>query len=121
MLAEKDHLLQFEHNVAVAQRLVDSADYDWAVTALFYACLHLAQAYLVRVGVLAETHVQRERQMLRLPELSPILSTYRTLRDHSEDARYSGRRFTQAEFVSIHDGTFTAVVTRLRSLLEGQQ
>ena len=115
MATEDQHLSQFLHNSEVAQRLATLADYDWAVTALFYGGLHLTEAYLVRRGVFAETHVQRERQMLMLPELGSMIDSYRTLRDYSEDARYECRRFSQQEFEVIRD-VFTDLVNRVQAL-----
>jgi hypothetical protein len=117
LATEDQHLSQFEHNQAVAQRLALSTDFDWAMTALFYAGLHLMQAYLVRIGVTAETHIQRERQILMIPELSPLMDAYRMLRDHSEDARYECRAFSREEFEAIRGGTFASVVTHVQSLL----
>jgi len=117
LATEGEHLSQFEHNVRVADRLAAMRLYDRAVTALFYAALHLAQAYLVRMGEAAETHVQRERRVLLTPDLRPILHFYRTLRDYSEEARYACRRFNQEEFEVLRDRSFAAVVPHLRALL----
>lgn len=55
MPTEPEHLAQFHHNVTVAERLFESNDWDWGVTALFYASLHLVQAYFVREGIPART------------------------------------------------------------------
>ena len=116
MVTDAEHLAQFQHNVSVAEQLAASGNYGWAVTVLFYAGLHILQAYLVRSGALVESHVQRERQMLR-SELLPILDPYTTLRNDSEEARYECRRFSREEFESIRNGSFTSVTTHLRSLL----
>lgn len=111
-------MAQFAHNADVAARLAVLADYDWAVIALFYASLHLAQAYLVRRGVFADTHVRRERQMLMLPELESVLDAYRTLRDRSEDARYECRRFSEQEYEAIRGSMFQRVVMHVQTLVE---
>lgn len=86
MPTQEEHLLQFEHNRQVAQQLSDSAEYDWAIVALFYATLHLIQAHLVRVGVAPRTHAERNRRLLSSVELRPAYDPYRALRDHSEEA-----------------------------------
>jgi hypothetical protein len=111
------HRAQFEHNAAVATKLADSGDHDWAVTALFYAALHLCQVYLLRNALSAESHRQRERQILASSELRPILDQYKALRTHSEHARYECRPFSPDEFAAIHRGSFATVIEHLHSVL----
>jgi hypothetical protein len=113
-----EHLDQFEHNLEVARRLAGTDDnWDWALTALFYAALHLCQAYMSRQGLQADSHRKRERQMLASSELQPVLNHYKALRNDSEEARYDCRQFSRSEFESIRDGTFSTVSGHLRSLL----
>ena len=120
MATAAEHLAQSERNAAVAQQLAESADYDWAVTALFYASLHLVQAYLLRRGIRVQTHGQRIRQMMSLAELEPIVDSYRVLQTHSENARYECRNFSSSEFAAIRNGRYSQVLSHLRSLLEAQ-
>jgi hypothetical protein len=93
-------------------------DYDWAVTVLFYAALHLTQAYLQRSEISAENHRQRDQEIRSSEELRPILDPYRALKAHSENARYRCRAFSREEFDSILNGVFDTVVAHLNSLLE---
>lgn len=117
MPTEEQHLLQFERNREVAQRLSGTADYDWAVVALFYAALHLIQAHLIRTSGPVRTHSERNRRMLNNDDLKPAYDAYRTLRDHSETARYECRRFAQEEFEAIRDGAFATVRDHMEALL----
>jgi hypothetical protein len=113
-----EHLDQFQHNLQVSQLLADAGDsWGWAVTALFYAALHLCQAYLRAQGLTVESHWARQREMRTSQELRPILHHYRALRMDSEEARYDCRRFSREEYESIRNGSFTTVTTHLRSLL----
>lgn len=117
MAAEDQHLDQYAHNIAAAQLLAESELWDWAVTALFYSALHLAQAYIVRSGIVAESHRARNRRMLEMVEVRPIVNSYRTLQDESEHARYECRYFSHSDFEAIRDGVFQQVSSHLRSLL----
>jgi hypothetical protein len=44
----QEHYARFQHNVALAQRIIKTlpADSDWSCVAMFYAALHLITAYL---------------------------------------------------------------------------
>jgi HEPN domain-containing protein len=117
LATEAQHAAQSEHNLLVAGRLADADAYDWAITALFYAALHLLQAYLTRTGIHVTTHMARDRYMRAATDLLPILSDYRALRDASEHARYECRAFSGPEFLSIRDNAFLAITSHLRSLL----
>ncbi len=118
MATDEQHLQQFERNTAVAQKLSESADYEWAVIALFYAGLHLVQAYLVRGGIDAKNHSQRNREIMRNEEMRAVHESYRALRDDSEYARYECGRFSQQEFEEIRGGTFNRIVTHVQALME---
>jgi HEPN domain-containing protein len=117
LAVEAQHLAQYEHNVAVAGRLASSGDFDWAVTALFYAALQLAQAYLVRSNVVVQSHAQRQRLMGSTDELRGVLDSYRTLRDYSEHARYECRSYTRGEFEAVQRAQFIPFVRHVQALL----
>jgi hypothetical protein len=117
MTTESEHLDQAAHNFAVSGHLSASQDWDWATIALFYSALHLVQAYFARSGIDARTHVQRERRMLGIADMGPLLLSYRWLRDQSENARYECRRFSEMEFESIRDGSYATISRRIRELL----
>jgi hypothetical protein len=119
MASEEEHLAQFEHNLDVSQRLAAATDYDWAIVVLFYASLHLVQAWCVRNEQFIEGHRQREQAINGSNELFSIADQYRVLRVDSENARYRCRRFTQEEFEAIRDGVFATVREHLQALLGG--
>ena len=117
MATVAQHLEQFERNLAVSSRLEASDDFDWAVTTLFYAALHLMQAYMIQHDLKADSHRRREQLMLAHSGLRIVVDQYRALRSLSEHARYECRRFSREEFESIRNGSFATVTTHLRSLL----
>ena len=117
MATRDQHIAQFEHNVAVVQRLSDTEDFDWAVTALFCAALHLIQAYIVERNDGVASHGRRDRLMRSREEFRPVLGAYRTLRDYSEHARYECRQFSRQEFEGVRDGVFAQVVDYVRPLI----
>lgn len=116
MATEEEHLQQFVRNDATSQRLVQSLDFDWGVIALFYASLHLVQAYFVRNGIVVLSHRQRDQQILATADLRSIFEPYVAMRMQSELARYQCRRFSQQEYERIHDGAFRTVVDHLQAL-----
>jgi HEPN domain-containing protein len=116
LATEEEHFQQSLRNRATALRLSQSGDYEWGVIALFYASLHLVQAYFVRNGVPVQSHRQRDRQ-IALGELRPVFESYKALRIHSEHARYECRAFTREEFEAIQAGAFAAVVEHVQALL----
>ena len=119
MAGASEHLAQFDHNLGVADRLADSSDFDWAVTAFFYAALHFTQAYLSTRDVIVASHGQRDRVMRNTAELVSILHSYRTLRDESEHARYECRSYSREEYETIRSTHFAMVVDHMRGLTGG--
>ena len=92
---QQDHIDQAEHNEGLALSLLDTPHTDWAVTALFYAALHLLDAYLTPQGRLT-SHQERIGFVFRSPDFSSAASHYRELLDRSQDARYDCARFNSA-------------------------
>ena len=85
------HLAQARHNFRLYQMLKDEGEFlDWAVTALFYAALHLIQACLIDIAADAfdypRSHEQRGSFIRR--RLNEIWSAYRFLQNQSNRARY---------------------------------
>jgi hypothetical protein len=70
---------------------------DWAVTGIFYAALHYIEVFLATQSVHSPAHCSRETLFRRFPQLNPIYSEYRTLKDDSEGARYRLEAFTAHE------------------------
>ncbi len=102
----EQHLNQARRNHGVFQVLSDEGYVDWAITALFYTALRLADAWLTeQVGRGATSHNDRRNRLaLLLP--ADALAAYQQLREMSELARY---------------GDWTAVIDadRLTELHEG--
>jgi len=97
------HLIQADHNTEVAKKLSKEPPFhDWAVTASFYAAIHLFEAWLFhRPEKHAETSIPRDangrmevsvhswRERLIERNLSKAhFQAFRLLRDSSETARY---------------------------------
>ena len=81
---------------------LDNTPYlDWAAVSLFYAALHLVDAYLAGHntpigsqnsepggGHHPHSHYERREKIVNEPALNPIDSPYRDLKQRSDDARY---------------------------------
>jgi hypothetical protein len=83
------HLAQARHDYALYQELLGRAEYlDWAVTALFYTALHLAEACLAEQFQSGgpKSHAQRDAAIYR--RLRPIYPEYDHLHTRSNWARY---------------------------------
>lgn len=91
MPTTREHLERARQNVAFARSfdLKTTPYLDWVVTAYFYAALHLVDAVLFEKEQLpGETHEIRKQYVRQKSYLRGIRDEYRTLKDHSEDARY---------------------------------
>lgn len=89
------HQRQAQHNEAFVRSFdLDTTPYlDWVVTAMFYAALHLIDAYLATKDVHFSTHRGRDSLIWAVRELRPIYGAYRRLKHRSEEARYEGVDF----------------------------
>ena len=91
MPTTSEHRGRAKQNVRFAESfdLKNTPYLDWVVTAYFYAALHLVDALLWEVdGLNPASHLDRRVYVKDKPYLRPISSEYRSLKDHSEDARY---------------------------------
>ena len=91
MPTTSEHLARANQNVCFAESfdLKTTPYLDWVVTAYFYAALHLVDALLWEKERLnPELHEQRRDYVKRKSYLRAISGEYRSLKDHSEDARY---------------------------------
>jgi hypothetical protein len=85
------HLAQARHNFRLYQKLKGEGEFlDWAVTALFYAALHLVQACLIDIASDAfdypRSHEQRDSFIRR--KLGDVWLPYNFLQNQSTRARY---------------------------------
>jgi hypothetical protein len=117
MASRTEHEAQAHRNQVLAERLASEGDYEWAVTTLFYAALHLLQAYAESAGTDISTHAERGRWLRRSSELHAVLGPYRVLRSRSQDARYECRRFSREQFGDLHSHEFARIVQHMSTLL----
>ena len=112
--SEEQHLRQARRAYECYEHLVNDGQFlEWAVTALFYAALHLVLAHATREGhTLSEDHTAIRRYLDR--HLTSIQSTYRTLFDASRDTRYRCVLPDVARVQRLHDGPFQQIVGQLR-------
>jgi hypothetical protein len=82
-----EHRAKAEHNESLSLHLRDPFS-DWAITGMFYSATHFVESYLATVGIHFTNHTLRESYVYRDAKLKPISRNLRTLRTHSEDARY---------------------------------
>ncbi|MBI1930674.1 hypothetical protein HYR99_41310 [Candidatus Poribacteria bacterium] len=89
MPAQLNHQRQAEQNERLARGLIllSPPFMEWAVTACFYAALHLIDGYFARHGIHPQNHQERRAFILRAHY--PIRNAYRTLERYSLDARYN--------------------------------
>jgi len=91
MVSVRMHLTAFVDNRAFAEDLLQQGRptaLRWAVTAAFYAALHMIRAYAAAKGVNIVNHSEGETFMQRSPEVSRGFPTYKALKELSESARY---------------------------------
>jgi hypothetical protein len=98
MATREQHLLEAARNEVLAGKLADMGEMAWAVTVLFYASVHLVQAYLTSRSAAPSTHAARDVAIERDAALRPILRHYDILKKASEIARYDCRPFVADDF-----------------------
>ena len=122
MNTSNDHIVQAEYNEGVFLYLQSVAGryQDWQVTCLHYAALHWVDAYLHQLnppaGIRPRTHGER----LRLVEThfgTSLMVDYRELQDRSQDARYEGHKFTDAQVSAWYTSQFARIRTHVRTAL----
>ena len=87
MPTKDEHRAKAEHNESLSHHLKEPFS-DWAITGMFYSATHLVESYLATAGIHFTKHALRESWVYRDAKLKPISRDLRTLRTHSEDARY---------------------------------
>lgn len=99
MSTTREHLARAKQNLQFAQSFeLETTPYiDWVVTAYFYAALHLVDAILwERDRINPADHHDRNNLVRNKDYLKAIKTSYRTLKDRSEDARYDLITFASA-------------------------
>ena len=100
MLNPKEHIQQAKHNEALEEYLRGTTYFDWRATCLFYAALHYVQAYFVDQSPAQHftKHSDRDTAIENDTHIGGIWNDYRSLKDWSQKARYSGKKPTDDEF-----------------------
>jgi hypothetical protein len=111
-----DHLTKAQANEELSATLQSAGAYDWAVTLLFCAALHLVEACLAPHGH-APNHGVRDRIMRSHTQLHSIYRQYRVLKDWSMDARYECRVITAADAQQRQAVEYQAIKNHLRPIL----
>ena len=102
---QQNHLKKSKHNESFYKSFdVDRTPYkDWIVVGVFYAALHLIDAYLATKNIHPHSHGMREREMMqddwvkKNRELDPIWLNYRDLKEFRMKASYKMYEFTAHE------------------------
>jgi hypothetical protein len=131
------HEAKCRYNLQVSAHLRDNTDYlDWAATALFYAALHLVDAFLDGEQQLpkderhprkhsanaGEGNAGRGRNQLVQALLSPIRKEYRSLEEASRRARYDLKTLDDNALEKLHE-QFQRLdqYVRMRLIAQGTQ
>lgn len=110
-----EHVDQSERNEAASGVLDAAAHYDWAVTTLFYASLHLIDAYTWPTRHVG--HARRKNYAATDPALARMYIHYAELYDRSQDARYDCVHFTAQRFSDLRSLDYEPLRTHIRGLL----
>jgi hypothetical protein len=85
------HIQKAQHNLHFCQAVAALGDdyRDWQVVALFYAALHVIQAYFADKTVdYPGNHSERDQKIATNAHLKTIYNEYRELKTLSSDCRY---------------------------------
>ncbi len=112
------HAVKAKHNETFFRGFdLDTTPYlDWVVVAIFYAALHLVEAFAATRGEHPDSHLERESFIWASPELQPILSHYFQLKSDAEDARYGMRVFSSDEVRHLIADYFEPLKQHIASL-----
>ena len=89
MPSHSQHIDKFKHNIKfIDSGEISSKHNDWKVTIIFYAAVHLIEAYLSQNGYHTESHKSRFNWINKIPSLKAIAIDYQTLYNYSIKSRY---------------------------------
>lgn len=121
MPSQETHLDQANMNEGFAQFLLGEesspAATDWAATALFYAALHLVDAYLANSDHHPTTHKARGNWVAWTSALSSIYASYSALQHQSELARYYCQHPTKAQVIGLFEKHYSPGKRHVLALL----
>lgn len=101
-----------------SQNLVNSPFNEWAVVVLFYVAVHYVDAVLDRyLSCHPGNHQERNIELAKSFQISPIASMYLNLYDRSRDARYNIIKFPDDYLQKLQRVCFELIRKHLRKLL----
>jgi hypothetical protein len=113
------HIQKAKDNEAFADTLSDSpqASLNWKLVILFYAAIHLVEAYLAKtLNMDVKSHTTRDKYMEREASLRQIRNDYWHLKFYGYNARYEADQFTNQDVVKAL-GYFAQVKNAITPLL----
>src|SRR3989304_1861252 len=118
MPTRAQHLAQANRNRTLYEALgaQDVAEREWLVVLLFYAVLHVVEAWFANYGIHAKTHGERDARISTHPDLRVIYGRYRQLRIDSINARYNCWRPSLNDVQTAHNSLFQHVVAHVANL-----
>lgn len=132
-MADKNrHRLQANKNERFFETFdLDNTPYlDWAVASLFYAALHLVDAYLAGHNAHAGTqppdpagghhpkrHFERRQKLIHIQALSPIRNPYRDLHQRCDDARYNLVTLSPQRVKNLATNEYNTIKRHINALL----
>jgi hypothetical protein len=114
-----EHLRAASANDALSLTLEATRAFDWSATLLFYATLHMVDAFLAQQTpqVHPASHSARRREFMRFTALREIWPEYRRLENRSRAARYELTQFSLSDVQQLRAGPFSIVRARLAPLI----
>ena len=116
----KAHFDRYQQFAASALRIetVLPGEREWCCVVLFYAALHLLDAYLCTKSFTfaIDSHVHRNLAVRQSPELRRFGTSYRELQDLSEQVRYDPG-FT---YKAVHHANAGANLAKVAGVLESR-
>jgi hypothetical protein len=119
--SKSEHLTRADNNLRFAESFdPESTPYpDWVVAVYFYAALHLVDALLDQEdGIHPPNHEVRKQFVKDKPYLRGIKNEYRSLKDHSEAARYNLTPMTSFKIRETIIPLYQAIESHLKPQLE---
>jgi hypothetical protein len=120
MPSKDQHYKKSKKNIDFYEDVVDTHP-DWAVTGLFYAALHLVDAWLATRTLPDVQHPERHEFRVnligKLGELKPIYANYRMLQDYGHRARYKMDAFSKENVKDTRKTVFDPIQKEIDKLL----
>lgn len=113
---ERQHLKKAERNETFAESLDLSIppNAEWAITALFYAAVHLVEAYMAKVlSAHSADHKQRKQFMSCDRTMKNCFPEYRHLETLSRTCRYDAQPMNARDYTSNARPVFQKLKTKI--------